>query len=77
MTEPQKKLMPYVKKRVELIVAEKEAKYIRPILATETEIVAEIREDVIECMRELHRAGSYLAVNTLNSPALMKEETKE
>ena len=43
MTENQKKLMPYVEARVESIVAEKQERYIRPLLATETEIVANVR----------------------------------
>lgn len=77
MTENQKKLMPYVMARVEFIVAEKEAKYVRPILATEPEIVANIREDVIECMRELHRTDCYVATNTINNPALMKKQEND
>lgn len=72
MTENQKKLMPYVEARVEDIVSEKEEKYIRPLIATETEIVADVRKDILECMRELYRNKRYIAVNTLNYPALMK-----
>lgn len=64
--------MPYVESRVESIVAEKEELYIAPLIATETEIVANVREDVLECMRELHRTKRYMATNTLNYPALIK-----
>ena len=74
MTENQKKLMPYVEARTECIIAHKQSKHIVPELATEPEIVADIRSDVLECMRELHRTDKYDAVNTLNHPALKKKE---
>lgn len=74
MTETQKKLMPYVVARVETIVAEKEERYIRPVIATETEIVSDVRKDVLECMRELHLTERYKGTNTLNNHALMKIE---
>ncbi|MBD5223627.1 MAG: hypothetical protein HDS71_06215 [Bacteroidales bacterium] len=74
MTENQKKLMPYVEARVAMIVSEKESHYISPVIATETEIISDIRSDVIECMRELHRTEKYHATNTLNLPALKKIE---
>lgn len=66
--------MPYVIARVESIVAEKEVNYISPVIATEPEIVANIREDVLVCMRELYKTGRYNETNTLNYPALMKIE---
>ena len=72
MTETQKKLMPYVEARVDTIMKYKEDNNISPAIVMEPEIVADIRTDVLECMRELHRNGSYCGTLTLNSPALMK-----
>ncbi len=74
MTENQKKLMPYVEARTESIITEKQEREIVPLLATEPEIIAEIRTDVLECMRELHRSGQYHGTETLNNPALKKIE---
>ncbi|MBD5585350.1 MAG: hypothetical protein HDQ88_09730 [Clostridia bacterium] len=74
MTEDQKKLMPYVETRVESVITEKESCNIRPLIATENEIVANVRGDVLECMRELYRQEKYTPTNTLNHPALMKKE---
>ncbi len=74
MTENQKKLMPYVEARTERIITEKQEREIVPLLATEPEIISEIRTDVLECMRELHRSGQYQDTETLNHPALKKIE---
>lgn len=73
MTEDQKKLMPYVEARVEGIILDKNTRHIIPLLATENEIVANVRTDVLECMRELYRQEKYVPANTLNHPALMKK----
>lgn len=74
MTENQKKLMPYVEARTDSIIAYKQSQNIIPELATEPEIIADLRSDVLECMRELHREEKYDAINTLNHPALKKKE---
>ena len=74
MTENQKKLMPYVEARTESIIAHKQSKHIVPEFATEPEIIADIRSDVLECMRELNNSDKYIEVNTLNHPALKKKE---
>ncbi len=74
MTENQKKLMPYVEARTESIITEKQEREIVPLLATEPDIISEIRTDVLECMRELHRSGKYQGTETLNHPALKKIE---
>ncbi len=47
MTEEQNKLMPYVEARVENIIGGKEAQHIMPLLATENDIVANVRADVL------------------------------
>ncbi len=73
MTEEQKKLMLYVEARVENIIGEKETNHIMPLLATENDIVANVRADVLECMRELYRQDKYIPTNTLNHPALLKK----
>lgn len=74
MTENQKKLMPYVEARIQDVIGYKESRRIRPLIATENEIVANIRTDVLECMRELYRQKKYIPTNTLNYPALIKKE---
>lgn len=74
MTDNQKKLMPYVEARTESIITQKQEREIVPLLVTEPEIIAEIRTDVLECMRELNRSGKYLSTDTLNHPALKKIE---
>lgn len=65
--------MPYVEARVAGILADKEARNSHPILATETEIVSEIRKDVFQCMIALHKSGKYRGTDTINEPALMKK----
>ncbi len=74
MTEEQNKLMPYVEARVEGIISDKAKQNVMPLLATESEIVANVRTDVLECMRELYRKEKYVPTNTLNHPALMKKQ---
>lgn len=77
MTENQKKLISYVEARVDEIIDHKYKSNIAPLIASEPEIVSEIRNDVIECMRELHRQCKYYATNTLNAPALIKIENND
>lgn len=72
MTDHWKELMPYVKAKVESIFTSKSSKQIFPILASEPEILDGIREDLIQCMKELANTGSYRETLTLNHPALMK-----
>lgn len=74
MTEDQKKLMQYVESRVDAVIGDKESRNIRPLLATEREIVANVRTDVLECMRTLYKEKKSKPTNTLNTPALMKIE---
>lgn len=74
MTEDQKKLMPYVESRVEYIINDKEKKHIEPLLATENEIVSNVRTDVLKCMRELYRQERYIPTVTLNHPALKRNK---
>lgn len=72
MTENQKKLMPYVEAKTDSIIEKKQRQRIVPELATEPEIIADIRSDVFECMNELHKSGRYQLTPTLNYPALEK-----
>lgn len=74
MTEQQQLLMPYVENRVMCIVEEAESQYKKPLIATKTEIMKPLHEDVLACMRELHHSGKYRGTNTLNQPALIKEK---
>lgn len=74
MTEQQNKLMPYVEHMATMIVAEKEESYIKPVVATSVEIMRNIHEDTLECMKELHRQGKFIGSNGLNHPMLIKKE---
>lgn len=65
-------LKEYVRGRVETIIKDKEESGLRPLLATDFEISVCLREDVLECMRELAREGSFRATRTLNNAALEK-----
>lgn len=64
MTENQKLLLPYVEARTNDVINDKTSRGIFPLLATEPEIIADIRGDVLECMREpsptksIHRHGN-------------------
>ncbi len=73
MNEQQSKLMPYVEHLASMIVAEKEAAYIKPEAATSIEIMRDIHSDTLECMRELHRQGKFIGSNGLNHPMLLKK----
>lgn len=72
MTERQNLLMPYVEHRVESILSEAECEYRIPLIATQTEIMKPLREDILACMRELYQSGKYKGTKTLNQPALQK-----
>lgn len=74
MNDSQKYLMPYVEHRVFEIIFELEQQNKVPLISTLTEIMKPIREDVLECMRELHHSGKYRGTKTLNQPALIKEK---
>ena len=68
-----KLLKPYVEAKARRVIQEKEEAGIRPALATELEIVEDIRKDILNCMNDLHRGGVFRIVDTLNVPALIKE----
>lgn len=56
------------------IVDEKETEHKRHLCVTSTEILRDIHDDVLECMRELHRDGKYKGASGLNTPMLLKKE---
>ena len=72
MKERQEILLPYLRRIVEEIIKRKEDKKERPLGATDLEILIEFRDDLLECMRELHRLGEYKASRTINYPLLLK-----
>ena len=74
MTSNQEKLMPYVESVVNDIIIKKEEDNIRPLCVNDVEVTYGVRNDVLECMRELHRSGKYQGVNGLNHPMLLKKE---
>lgn len=74
MNEVQEMLLSYVAARTAEIVTAKRERGVRPLIATEDEILKGIREDVVECMRELVRIGYYQGTKTLNRAALLAKE---
>lgn len=76
MKEIQKLLLPYINERVKAIFAEKEQKNIRPLIATENEILSTIRTDTLECMMELHTTKQFSVTNTINQPAMVPVKEK-
>lgn len=72
MTERQEYLLPYIRLRVEEILENKKNEKIVPLGATDLEIMLEFRDDLLECMRELHRLCEYKASRTINYPMLIK-----
>lgn len=73
MNERQNLLMPYIEHVASMIVAEKEAAYVKPVSASSVELMRDIHDDAIECMRELHRHGKYIGSNGLNYPMIIKK----
>lgn len=69
-------LLGYVERKVERILMVKEDTLDYPLVVTDMEIMKEMREDVRECMRELHRGGRYQGTTTLNHPALKRRYKK-
>lgn len=76
MNELQNRLMPYVVEKVNMIIDRKLADKIEPCIATYPEILSGIRDDVMECMMDLHLSGAFAGLSTLNHPAL-KRTSKE
>ncbi len=79
MKESQNLLFPYVKARINSVLTDKKEREIQPLIATENEIIADIRTDIMECMKNLDDTKVYRLTSTLNSPAMMpiKESNDE
>ncbi len=75
MTERQEILMPYVEHMAARVIRRKEEGNVRPLSADSVEILGDIHQDALECMRELCRAGRYTGSNNLNNPMLIKKES--
>ncbi len=73
MNELQEKLYPYVEQKANLIMNEKEASGKSPLIADLVELLRTVREDILECMRQLCRDKKYIGGNTLNNPYLKKK----
>ena len=65
-------LKPYVEAKIEMIMEKKEEERKVPVCATFNEIMTGIADDVLECMRELHKGGVYKGSRTINYPMLLK-----
>lgn len=74
MTELQEMLLGYVSAKTAAIIAAKETGGKRPLGASEDELMEGIRDDVRECMRELHRVRFYRGSKTINKAMLLKIE---
>lgn len=76
MTEQQDKLMPYISHMAYKIIDTKEKSCVVPLGASSVEILTDIHEDAIECMRELYRKGEFIGSNTINHPMLLRKDKK-
>lgn len=72
MTETQGMLLAYIEQKASEVIGRKEERGITPALADTNEILANIHEDTLECMRILYKKGRFKGVRTLNRPALMR-----
>lgn len=72
MNDLQKKLYPYVEHKANMIVEKKEACGKSPLSADLVELLKNIREDILECMRQLCKDKKFIGGNTLNNPCLKK-----
>lgn len=72
MKETQALLTAYIEAKTAEIIRRKEDADIHPALATSLEILENIHEDTLECMRLLYRSGRFKGVRTLNNPALTR-----
>lgn len=72
MTELQNMLLPYIEKKAKEIMNRKEEEKTEPICATDLDLIVDFRDDVLECMRELHRQGKFKASRSINYPMLLR-----
>ena len=66
-------LKEYIARKAEEIIGDKEKAGRLPASASDLEIWAHARLDILDCMRELHREGRFRGTRTLNHPALMRK----
>lgn len=67
-------LIDYVRNTAQRIITEKERAGKSPLCCTLPELMAELTDDVTECMRELHRADEFHGTTTVNKiPMLLKK----
>ena len=70
-------LIDYVRNTAGRIIAEKVQNGVEPASCTLHDLMNEVREDMTECMRELHRKGEYRAsVNINKIPMLLNINKK-
>lgn len=67
----------YIKSVVNRIVSEKDQKNIVPSYATMTEVTTAIRDDALECMRQMCKDKTLNVRKTLNSVAFSVPQTEE
>lgn len=65
-------LLPYVEEKTARRIAEKEEAGELPLTVSDLDLLSGMRADLLECMRELHRKGTFKAVRGINNPMLMK-----
>ena len=64
-------LIEYVRNTAERIIAEKEQNGIAPASCTLHDLMNEVRDDMTECMRELHRKSEYRASVNINKVPML------
>ena len=70
-------LKDYVRNTVDRIISSREQRGEMPAVCTLDELMKEAREDILECMRDLHRERLYRASKTINQiPMLIRRENE-
>lgn len=70
-------LKDYVRNTVERIIRDQEQRGDLPAVCTIDALMKEAREDILECMRDLHREHIYRASKTINQiPMLIRRENE-
>ncbi|HAB41843.1 MAG TPA: hypothetical protein DCE24_08300 [Porphyromonadaceae bacterium] len=70
-------LIDYVRNSVERIIATQEQNGDMPAACTLNDLITEAKEDILECMRQLHRDGDFRATVNINKiPMLIRRENE-
>ena len=70
-------LLEYIRNLTERIISEREQNGTVPSVCTLHDLMAEAKDDITECMRDLHRNGEYRASTTVNKIPMLLRNTDE